>query len=145
LSDLAFNFICKDRLRASLENNIETFLKLEGFKVLNRARIQREHNIFVFDLDIVGVDEKKRMIAITSLPPEKNWYTVRFRTPPPTRRAPDIEDALLKFVSDDLRCETHHVSRGENGADAVEFYDRELKAVENMFREADQLEGKRHL
>jgi hypothetical protein len=60
-------------------------------------------------------------------------------TPPPTKRASQLEDALLKFASDTLGCEVRQVSRGENGADARSFHDQLISNAENLFREAEQL------
>jgi hypothetical protein len=144
-SDLAFQFICKDDSRSALEHVFEGFLVHEGFKVLNQARIQREHGVFSLDVHLIALDDKRRTVDIISVPLVENRYAVRFRTPPPTKRASDIEDALLEFVSNKLGCELRQVTRGQNGADVGDLYENEVQGIENKFREAEELEGKRHL
>jgi hypothetical protein len=91
------------------------------------------------------VFKKRRMIDFTMLPFPKDQvrlqgrYGVGLSTPPPTRHASEIEDALLNFVSSELRCEARQVARRENAAEAADLYDQEVAKVENMFREADKL------
>jgi hypothetical protein len=144
-SDLAFQFICKDKARSALEKDFEDFLQREGFKVLNQGKIQREHGVFVFDTQIIGLDDKKRTIDVIALPGSEGRYAVRLRTPPPTQRVVILEGALLKFVSDKLACEVRQIARGENGADAKAYYDQEISRIENLFREAAEMEGRRQL
>jgi len=143
--DLAFNFVCKDKDRSALEGEIERFLRHEGFKVLNQGRIQREHGIFLLETHIIGLDDKRRMVDLTSSPHTEDRYSLGLNTPPPTQRAPQFEEALLKFVSNKLGCEVRHMTRGDNGADASEFHNSEVKRVENLFREAEELHGERRL
>jgi hypothetical protein len=142
--DLTFHFVCKDKIRSALEDDIEAFLKLEGFKVLNKGRVQREHSVFLLDTDIIALDEKRRLIDVIA-GPQAVTYAVRLLTPPPTQRASRLEDALLKFASDKLGCEVLQVARGENGHDARQYYDRKIRDTENLFREAEQLKGERRL
>ena len=130
--------VCKDRDSLTLEGPIEGFLRREGFRVLNRASIQRSYGRpSGIDVDIFGLDKKRRLVKFRSLPAPKDvvrlqgYYSVEFRTPPPTQRASEIEDALLKFVSDELRCEIRQVNRDENGADAADLYEDEVRAAEN--------------
>ena len=144
-SDLAFQFICKNKARTALEDDIAMFLKRAGFRVLNLGRIQREHNVFLLDLNIIGLDDKQRMIDIISLPTAEGRYAATLRTPPPTHRLPDLEESLLKFTSDELGCEVRQVTRGQNGTDARAFYDNEITRIENLFREAEALQGLRQL
>jgi hypothetical protein len=79
------------------------------------------------------------------VPPAQGRYLVGLTTPPPTKRAPQLEDALLEFASKTLGCEVRQVIRGENAADAAEFYNDEIMRVENLFRQAEQLRGERRL
>jgi hypothetical protein len=144
-SDLAFQFVCKDESRLALEDAFDGFLRHEGFKVLNLARIQREHGVLSLDVHMIGLDDKRRTVDLMSVPPAENRYAVRFRTPPPTQRASDIEDALLQVVSNKLGCELRQVTRSQNGADAADLYENEVRGIERAFREAEELEGKRHL
>lgn len=148
-SDLSFILDCKDREASTLEDPIEEFLRHESFDVLNLAKVQRRHNWFsVLDVYIVGLDKPQRMIQFNSLPAPKNVarlqgkYSVGLRTPPPTQRAPELEDALLKFAPEQLQCGVRQVIRHENGADVADLYESEIRRVKNLFREADQLNGR---
>jgi hypothetical protein len=144
-SDLAFQFICKGRSQSALEDDFEEFLRREDFKVLNQGRIQREHEIFLLDTKIIGLDGKRRVIDIMALPHTEGRYAVTLRTPPPTQRAAQLEEALLNFVSGKLGCEVRQITRGENGADTRAYYDEHVRNIENLFRQAEQLRGERRL
>jgi hypothetical protein len=144
-ADLAFHFVCKDKGRSLLEDDIENFLRREGFKVLNQGRVQREHGVYLTDLKIIGLDDKRRMINITAVPLADGRYSVGLNTPPPTMHASQLEDALLAFASKTLGCEVRQVSRGDNAADATEFYNDQMKRTENLFRQEEQLRGERRL
>ena len=65
-SDLGFIFVCKQDVQSVLEDGIERFLRQRGFKVLNQARIMREQGIFIFDILIMGLDERRRMFEFRS-------------------------------------------------------------------------------
>ncbi len=143
--DLAFNFVCKDKDRSTLEDEIERFLRREGFKVLNQGPIQREHGVFLLDTHIIGLDDAHRMVDVTAFPRTEGRYSVGLDSPPPTQRAPQLEESLVNFVSKKLACEVSQITRGENSADASEFYNSQVKRVENLFREAEELTGGRRL
>jgi hypothetical protein len=150
-ADLAFILACRDVSRSALEDAFEAFLKHEGFKVLNLAGIQRKGGVYVFDVYLIGLDDKHRSLTVIGVPPihqvgppDERHYGVGFRTPPPTQRAPDFENALLIFVSKSLGCEARHVERHVNGADVAGSYESDVRRMENLFREAEELEGKRH-
>jgi hypothetical protein len=113
--------------------------------VLNPARIQREHGVLSLEVHMIGLDDRRRTVDLMSIPPVENRYAVRFRTPPPTQRASDVEDALLQFVSHKLGCELRQVTHGHNGAGAADLYEDEVRGIEREFREAEELEGKRGL
>jgi hypothetical protein len=139
---------CKDRDPSTLEGLIEEFLRRESFDVLNLASVQRRHNRFsTLDLEIIGLDKAQRKIHFRSLLSPENVvrlqgrYSVELRTPPPTQRVPEVEDALLKFAADQLRCGVRQVTRKENGADVADLYENEIRRLKNLFREADQLNG----
>jgi hypothetical protein len=148
-SDLNFIMDCKDRDPSTLEGPIEEFLRREGFDVLNLAGVQRRHIWFsALEVEIIGLDKARHMIHFRSPHAPKNvarlqgHYFVGLRTPPPSQRAPEVEDALLKFVTDQLQCGFRQVTRQENGADVADLYENEIRRVENLFREADQLNGR---
>jgi hypothetical protein len=149
-SDLAFILVCKDESLSALDDAFEAFLKHEGFKVLNLARIQREGGVYLYDVYLIGLDDKRRSVSVISLPPVQNQHAVRpaerhygvgFTTPPPTQRASDFEDALLMFASKKLGCESRHVERHQNEADVADMYENEIRRIENLFREAEELAG----
>jgi len=148
-ADLAFILACKDVSRSALEDAFEAFLKHEGFKVLNLAGVQRKGGVYLFDVYLIGLDDKHRSVNVISLqpihqvgPPDERHYSVGFRTPPPTQRASDFENALLMFVSKNLGCEARHVERHINGADVADSYEDDVRRMENLFREAEELKRK---
>jgi hypothetical protein len=144
-ADLAFNLICRGKDRSMLEDELEGFLKNNGFKVLNLARIQHEHQIFLLDTRIISLDENRRRVDLHSVPLTENTYSLGLKTPPPTQRVPQLENAVLKFVSDTLGCEVRDIERGQNDADALPFYEMQVKRIEDLFLQAGRLRGDRRL
>jgi hypothetical protein len=153
-ADLAFILACKkDESRSALDDAFEAFLKHEAYKVLNLARMQRKGGVSLYDVYLIGLDDKRRSVRVISMPPVEypNFHTYRpgerhyavgFTTPPPTQRASDFENALLTFVSKKLGCEARQVERHINGADGADMYEDDVRRMENLFREAEELERK---
>jgi hypothetical protein len=138
-SDLAFHFVCKQAIPADLDDEIEGFLKREGFKVLNQARVMRSQGISPFDILIFGLDDKHRIFKFTGFPRTKDKYSVSLITPPPTQRSSDLEDGVLKLVSEQLGCEARQVTQHDNQADAKVAFDRHYKQMEDLFQQAERL------
>ena len=143
-NDLGFIFVCKQDVQSVLEDGIERFLKQRGFKVLNQARIMRERGVFIFDILIMGLDERRRIFKFSALPRTKGRYAASLITPPPTQRSTDLEEAVLKLVSEQLGCEVSQVARGENPA-STEDYDKHYKIIEDLFQKAERLQGQGRL
>jgi hypothetical protein len=143
--DLNFHFVCTRLDDAKIEYSMENFLRRLEFKVLNQARLQHERGIFLDNVHIVAVDTKHRIVDLTSVSLTQNRYEILLITPPPTERANAIEQQLLAYVADELGCEIRQVLRRENDTDVQDLFQKELNRVENLFREADQLEGRRNL
>jgi hypothetical protein len=139
--DLTFLIACKARDRATLEWQIDEFLRQQGFKVLNQGRIQREHGYFLTGLKIIGLDDKRRVITVIHVPPAGGTYSVGLNTPPPTKRDPQLEDALLGFASNTLGCNVRQIDRGENATDAAGLHNEKIRRIERLFRQAEQLQG----
>jgi len=144
-SDLAVVFTCNHNIQSMLENAIEKFLRERGFDVLNQARIQRERGVFIFDVLIFALDQQRRIIKFHALPPAKGRYGASLMSPPPTQRSADLEDAVLKLVSEQLGCEVRNVARGENQTGAEEAYDNHYRFIEELFQKAERLQGRPHL
>jgi hypothetical protein len=142
-ADLAINFVCANKPRSELETGMEEFVNGEGFNVLNQGRLQRDHGIYLLNTQIVGLDGKRDILEFVGLPvgfaKKDTVYNAGLRSPPPTRRSPQLEEAVLTFVSKGLGCDVRQVTRGENGPDAIQFYDREFARIESVFRDADIL------
>jgi hypothetical protein len=139
-ADLTFNFYCKGVSSPELGEALEQFLKEKGFDVLNVSRLQRERGMIPgpLDLKMDAVDGEQRMISILSSGGfEPGWYALLLFSPPPTRRAEDLEKQILTFVSDKLGCPVHHVVRGENGPEASEYYKRILEKRLMRIREGN--------
>lgn len=142
LPDLAFHFVCHREDPPTLEKDIEKFLVSKGFRVLNRARLQREYDVLLFDTDIVGLDDKQRIVDIIRLPHTRGQYAVSLTSAPPTQHSPDLEAALLALAKETLACEVQRVSRNKNGPEAIFFYKDEVKRIEGLLREAEKLQGR---
>ena len=140
-NDLGFIFVCKQSTPSVLEDGIERFLRREGFKVLNQARIMWQRGSFIFDILIIGMDEKRRIFKFNALPPTKGEYAASLITPPPTQRSTDLEVAVLKLVSEQLGCEVRQVARGENHTDFEQAYNNHHTIIENLFEQAEKLQG----
>jgi hypothetical protein len=144
-ADLAAQFVCGGDERGDLEQKVETFLRGQSFKVLNRAALQRERGMAIFELDIVALDSDHRIIELASLPTTRGRYAVALTSPPPTRHSTDLEDGLQKWIVEQLGCEIRQVERSENGSDARSFFESEIRRVENLFLEAERARGQRRL
>ena len=143
-NDLGLIFICKQNMPpTTIEDGIESFLRQQGFKVLNQVRLQRERGVFIpFVILIWGLDEQGRIINFDGLPTQKGKYAASLLTRPPTRRSTDLEDAILKLVSEQLGCELTQVARGENQADTEQGYDNHYRIIEGLFQKAERLQGR---
>ena len=145
LPDLTFQFVCNKKDRTALEDDIEKFMRRQSFNVLNQARIQREHGVFLKGVEIIGLDRARRVIEVSDLPPSQDRYAVVLNSPPPTKHDPQLEAALLEFASKILGCEVRHVARGENGIEAASAYNDVVSRIEGLFRQAEELQGDRRL
>jgi hypothetical protein len=143
-ADIAFHFSCKGQAAIEIGNQIEAFLQREGFEVLNRARLEQEHGVYLNGLEVIGLDKPNRMIDFRASH-VGDAYSVALNTRPPTKHSSQFEESLLKFVSQKLGCAVRQVTRGENGADAIGFYDRLVELRDALFREAERLRGERRL
>jgi len=141
--DLAFHFVCGGVDRSSLERRFEGFLRDSGFRLVNKAQVQHQHEIYFFDSDIIGLDDQQRIVHLISVPQTPNRYSVTLETPPPTRRSASLEERILNFVSGGLGCEVRQITRGENRSDAIRYYDEKLRQIDNLFRELEAIQGKR--
>jgi hypothetical protein len=144
-ADLAFHFVCKQAIPAHLEDGIEGFLRREGFTVLNQARIMRSKGLSPFDILIFALDDKRRIFKFAALPRTKDKYGVSLITPPPTQRSFDLEDGVLKLVSEQLACEVRQITRNDNQADAKVAFDHHYKQIEDLFQQAETLKGQHRL
>jgi hypothetical protein len=143
-ADLDFHFVCEEKDRSTIEHETDNFLREQGFREINLGRLQREHRFFSTELKIAGIDDRRRIIDVTAVPSGHRRYSISL-TPPPTKHARQLEDALMAFASSTIGCDLRQVARGENAVDAAEFYNLKIKRVENLFREEEMLRGERRL
>jgi hypothetical protein len=144
-ADLSFHFECKEGLRSDVEKQIEFFLRGHGFKVQNQADIQRQHNVHIFDTNMVALDGDRRMIEVRSVLGADRRYSFGLYSQPPTNHSVSLEQDILNFVSENLKCETRQIARKENGEEKKEFYESELRRVQSLFEQADRINGGRHI
>jgi hypothetical protein len=145
LADLSLHFICKDGSRSEIEKRMESFLIGNAFRVLNLADIQRQHDVHIFDTNMVALDPDRRMIEIKSVPGADGRYSFYLYSQPPTNHSPSLEGNILSFISENMKCEARQVARKENGEEQKEFYESELRRVRNLFEEADRINGGRRI
>jgi hypothetical protein len=141
-SDLSFHFVCRNLAVTKVEYSMENFLRALDFKVLNLARLQHDHGVFLENVHIMGIDVNDRIVDLSSVPLTPNRYSFFLRTLPPTERAEKLEQQFLSYVSNELDCEVRQILREENNAGVLDLYQKELNRVENLFREAERLEGR---
>jgi hypothetical protein len=140
LADLAFHFDCRASAYPISEHAVEQFLQVRGFRVLNVVRARRERGMapMLFELLIDGIDQQERMISFAAQSLTPGTYSVTLYTLPPTERATDLEEELLAFVSNTLKCEVRQVGRRENGPGAQQMYRDFLKNREDSFRRFEE-------
>lgn len=141
--DLGFDMDCGRIDPLVLEDDVERFLKRQGFRVFNKVRAQREHGIRPLQkLWIEGLDEQRRRVLVMSSPFTPTGYNIFLYTAPPTRRASDLETTLLAFASGQLSCTTSQIRRHENGVAARSVHDGSVERLEGWFRQLEELERK---
>jgi hypothetical protein len=143
--DLAFILVCAHTARSDVEAKTELFLRGHGFRVLNLADIQRQHNVHLLDTSMEGAKQDQATIHIISVPSAGSRYAFTLHSRPPTSHLNDFEDAILNFVSKELECEARQVQRHDNGKERQQYFDADLKRIENLFEEADRINGERRI
>jgi hypothetical protein len=138
-ADLAFHFDCKGDAYPVSDRVIEQFLQDRGFTALDVVRVRRDRKMapMLSELFIDGIDRQQRMIRFMADPPRRGSYVVLLNTPPPTHHDADLEEALLAFASNTLKCHVREISRRENDIDARHAYNEYFKKVEEQFRQAE--------
>jgi hypothetical protein len=145
LPDLSFHYVCKAGLRGDIEKRTQLFLRANGFRVLNLADIQHQHDIHFFDTNILALDRDQRMIEIRSVPRADQRYSFGLYSQPPTSHSVALERDILNFISVDLGCESRQIRRNQNREEQKEFYESELRRARGLFEEADRINGGRHI
>jgi len=123
---------------AVLEKKIEQFLKQQGFRVLNLGALQKEKATNIYDLHITALDAKRRIVSIVAFSNSPGKMNVGLYGPPPTQHDATFENALLNFTSTDIQCKAKQVTRNDNGAEATEVHDANLRRIEELFRQAEE-------
>lgn len=138
-ADLAFWAKCESAANPEMEQKIETFLRANGFRVINLAAIQRTKDIHIFDLYIEAMDAKQRIIDFTSFPTNPGEYAIELYSDPPTRHDDVLEEMMLSFASKGMGCTTHQITRGNNDAEAKGMHRQGVLRMESLFKEAEEL------
>lgn len=145
-ADLTFQFVCERQSREEIEGDIEVFLKGQAFKVLNLADVQHRHGYNFLETHMMALDDAGRLVEIVSVPTRKGRrYAFVLNTRPPTNHSVAFEEEALRFASDKLGCESRQIARHENGPEKQPFFDHEVRRFENLFEEAERLNGERRL
>lgn len=138
--DFGLMIVCAGIDVPTVEDGFESFFKLRGFRILNR----REYRAAV-ETHIVGMHRDQGIIKLSSFAavPDEYWFALN--TPPPTHY-PDLENALLRFVSNELGCQTRVILReGHKNIDSAQLYDKNAKRMEKLFLQAERFRNERRL
>lgn len=141
-ADLSYIVQCDGRPTVQTERTVEQFLNGQGFKSLNLGRIQKEHGVGLYDLHIIGLQDQQKTVDFLALPQQIGRYGVGLYTRPPTVRAESLEKNLEVFLTKDLGCRIAQTTRGENPAEAIDFFNREVARIEGLFKQAEALKDK---
>lgn len=141
--DYAFNFRCKGAAYPASEAAIETFLTSHGFTAFDEERVRRQYRLTMYPLAIDGVDKRRRMLDFRGINekttdepvPKATVYSVGLYSPPPTRHDAVLEQAMLAFVQNGLKCEVSQVSRYTNGAEVLSFFNKVYAAEQKRIAE----------
>jgi hypothetical protein len=141
-ADLSFHFVCREKRRGEIERRIEAYLETKKFRVLNQADIQRRHDVHLFDTNLVALDQDQRMIEIRSVPRADARYSFYLYSRPPTNHLISLEADILRFISENLNCETRQIARNANGPEVRKLYNSEIRRVKSLFDQADRINGR---
>lgn len=119
----------------------ETDLGVQIWRISSADRM-----FYLLDTHIEGAKRDLATIMMLSVPNAKLLDT-RFgyildRRP---ARLSDLEDAILNFVSKDLNCRPSEIRRDANGKERQQYFDADLKRIEDLFEEADRINGERRI
>ena len=142
LPDYAAHLVCPQQSPSEVESIAVTFLSSRGFQVLNLSRVQRQHDVSLQRVRVIGIDSQDRMVEFMSLDYVADRYAMRFNSEPPTRRSPDFDQAIQSVPSSFSSCRLVQPGRATNAASAIPFFRSEVRRVRSLLREAAQLKGK---
>jgi len=151
--DIAFNFHCEGVAYPASEQAMEEFLSAHGFAAFNEERVRKQYNLRLYPLAIDGYDKKKRVLDFRGInekasdkpEPVATIYSAGLYSPPPTVHDPALEQALLDFVANNLKCSVSKVSHGTNGAERRGLYASVYKAEQKRIadgRKCDKASGR---
>jgi hypothetical protein len=151
--DIAFNFRCKGAAYPASEPAMESFLIAHGFAAFNEERVRKQYNLRLYPLAVDGFDKKKRILDFRGInekagdkpEPIATIYSVGLYSPPPTAHDAALEQAMLDFVANDLKCAISQVSHGTNGPERVAFFATVYKAEQKRIadgRKCDKASGR---
>jgi hypothetical protein len=143
LPDLSFHFVCTGRARTEIETKIETLLAQYKFKVLNQGELQRQHDVHLFGTSIAAYEGNQRFVDVRSVTSGLDRYSFDLYSLPPTSHSRDLEESILHFVSENLRCEIRQVERHENDQTHADFFRTLLGRMRRLFEDADRIKGQR--
>lgn len=139
-SDLSFTMFC-DYPRGreqdpSFEPRIESFLRSEGFKVVNygRPRIGQ----FDYGLRVVGLDAQRRVVEFNGLRGSPGRYGVLLWIEPLRARASELEEKLQRFAASDLKCDVRFVKQEKNDHRSLKLFNQKVDEIEKSLRQLER-------
>lgn len=140
-SDLALHFTCKQTAHHEVTYRILAFLASNGFSVLDRAALQKEHGVHLLDVDLLAIKDKEQIVTVRLFPRSNGSFSLSLLTKPPTTRDAIFEANVLRLLSTDLKCTVYQRSENINNASKLTLFESTIQTLMKQFNEAERLRG----
>ena len=125
----------------SFEPKIESFLRNEGFRVVNYARPRIGGHDYT--LRVVGLGSRRQVVEFNGLSGSPGRYGVLLWIEPLRPRATELEEKLQRFAADDLKCDVRFVQRQKNDIRSVRLFNRKVDEIEETLRRLERADSNR--
>ena len=140
-ADFALHFKCGQLQKTDVSSKFFSWLIRHGFRVLDRAKVQNEHGVYLLEVDLVAIHSNGNLFDL-KLFPRSAFYSTSLITPPPTKRNTELELNIVKFITEDLSCSITQTTRGTNDIGSEVLYENVKGRILNQFLELERLQGK---
>ena len=140
-TDLALHFKCDQLQKTDVSTKFSGWLIRHGFRVLDRAKVQNEHGVFLLEVDLVAIHSNGNLFDLKLFPRSAVYFSTLI-TPPPTKRNAELELSIVKFITEDLPCAITQTTKGTNDVGSEVLYENVKGRILNQFLELEGLQGK---